>query len=121
MGVGLGVRAECVCGLSAELLIGGGMFNFTTFCAFPCACETCHQVVNVNLLDRDVHCPLCGAAGPLPFDDPRLAGAPGDHAVAEWNVENSLGRVLVLTDGTYRCPRCGQNTLRFVDTGLCWD
>lgn len=119
--MGSAVRAECSCGLSAEMPIGGGMLNFTTFCGFPCACESCHQVVGVNLLDREAHCPLCGASDPIPFDDPRLAGARGDRVVADWKVTDSLGRVLVLTNGTYRCPRCGEDALRFVDTGVCWD
>jgi hypothetical protein len=26
-----------------------------------------------------------------------------------------------LTDGNYKCPRCGNMSLRFEDTGLCWD
>lgn len=95
--------------------------NFTTTCFFPCLCENCHSVVQVNLLSKAMRCPTCRAANPIPYDDPRLAESPGKHYVADWNMEGRLGRELVLTDGKYRCPKCGKMSLEFSDSGLCWD
>jgi DNA-directed RNA polymerase subunit RPC12/RpoP len=75
----------------------------------------------MNLLAKKPRCPDCGAANPVPYDNPQLLGSAGEHTVAEWNIEGRLGRGLILTDGSYRCPKCGKMTLRFSDTGLCFD
>jgi len=107
--------------LEASILVGGGMMNFQTTCLFPCLCENCHRIVEVNLLDKSLKCPACHAADPIPYDDPRLSGSPGDNHVVEWNTEDQLGRELVLTDGKYRCPKCGKMSLKFRDSGLFWD
>ena len=45
----------------------------------------------------------------------------GQEIVAEWNVEERLGRSLRLTNGAYLCPQCDQATLKFSEGGLCWD
>jgi hypothetical protein len=119
--MGSEVVAKCDCGVGGVILIGGGMMDFTTTCFFPCLCENCHSVVQVNLLSKAMRCPRCRAPNPIPYDDPRLAESPGKHHVAEWNMEDRLGRELVLTDGKYRCPKCGKMSLEFSDDGLCWD
>ena len=119
--MGSQVIARCDCGVEESILIGGGMFTFETICYFPCLCESCHRVVEVNLLGKPVSCPVCHAPNPIPYDDPRLLGAVGRHRVADWYMELELGRELVLTDGKYRCPKCGKMSLEFSDGGLCWD
>jgi len=55
------------------------------------------------------------------IDDPTLSEFAGEYTVVSWNMHEKLGRVLELTDGNYRCPQCGLMTLRFEDSGLCWD
>lgn len=119
--MGSAVVAQCDCGVEASMLIGGGMMNFTTTCFFPCLCENCHDIVQLNLLSKTMKCPECGARGPIPYDDPQLSDSSGHHYVAEWNIKDHLGRKLVLTDGKYRCPKCGQMSLRFSWGGMCWD
>jgi Zn finger protein HypA/HybF involved in hydrogenase expression len=118
--MGSGVIANCKCGLEAEILIGGGMHNFTTTCYFPCLCERCHSVVQVNLLANTNQCPACNSPDTIPFDDPQLSKTAGRHVVAQWNVPE-LGKELTLTDGYYKCPRCRKMTLRFSPGGLLWD
>lgn len=95
--------------------------DFATLCLFPCLCEHCRSVVEVNLLGEERKCPKCGARAPTPYDDPRLSEAAGHRVVAQWNVRQELGRELLLTDGRYRCPECGGMSLRFVDSGVFWD
>lgn len=119
--MGLQVIARCECGLEEEISVGGGMMDFTTNCSFPCLCTGCHSVVEANLLDTAMSCPKCGATPLIPYDDPRLAESTGQKVVAQWNVGQELGRELMLTDGNYLCPACGRMSLRFADTGLCWD
>jgi Zn finger protein HypA/HybF involved in hydrogenase expression len=96
------------------------MVNFMTTCYFPCLCEDCRAVVEVNLFDQPARCPTCKSEV-VPYDDPTLSELPGEQTIASWNMDYELGRELELTDGTYRCPRCGQMTLQFMNTGLLWD
>ena len=119
--MGSQVSATCQCGLRATTLIGGGMFNFETMCCFPCLCERCRTVVEVNLLAKQRRCPQCNSKKVVPYDDPALCERAGDSEVASWNIPGPRGRELTLTNGNYRCPQCGQMTLRFINTGLCFD
>ena len=119
--MGSEVTAQCECGVEVSILVGGGMADLGTICYFPCLCDQCNNVVQGDLLATKSRCPDCGAANPVPYDDPQLAGSLGDEIVAEWNMEEQLGRNLRLTDGSYTCPRCSKKTLRFVGSGKCWD
>lgn len=119
--MGSGVGARCDCGFSASSLIGGGIDDYTTVCLFPCLCEQCNSFVQVNLLAGAQKCPKCQAADPIPYDDPRLAGPPGYGKVASWDMQEELGRNLVLTDGRYKCPSCNKMDLEFFDTFELFD
>jgi hypothetical protein len=46
--MGSEVIAKCRCGFDTRISIGGGMRNFMTTCYFPCLCEGCHNIVQVN-------------------------------------------------------------------------
>ena len=119
--MGTQVTATCQCGVDTIIMIGGGMRNFMTTCYFPCLCEHCRTVVQVNLLAKQKRCPRCKTPNVIPYDDPTLSESAGGRTVASWNIQEQLGRKLNLTDGNYRCPQCDQMTLRFTDSGLCWD
>ena len=119
--MGLEVTAKCQCGVDTSVLIGGGLSDFMTVCYFPCLCESCRAVVAVNLLAKQRQCPECKSSKVIPYDDQTLSECAGENVVADWNMEEELGRTLKLTDGNYKCPRCEQMTLRFADSGLCWD
>jgi Zn finger protein HypA/HybF involved in hydrogenase expression len=119
--MGTSVTATCPCGKNTEIMIGGGMNNFTKTCYFPCFCGNCHAVVQANLLDEQIKCPHCKTNKIIPYDDPKLAGKAGKNIVESWNVEKQLGRKLILTDGKYRCPHCDQITLRFMSGDVLWD
>jgi len=119
--MGSQVTATCQCGMDTSIMIGGGMRNFMTTCYFPCLCEHCRTVVQVNLLAKQKRCPQCKTTNVIPYDDPTLSESAGGRTVASWNIQEQLGRKLNLTDGNYRCPQCDQMTLRFTDSGLCWD
>ena len=114
------VNAKCQCGVDKQVSIGGGRMSFMTTCNFPCHCGKCHNVVKVNLLESwwRRKCPECGSRRITPYDHPSLAGSPGENEVASWNMREELGRELKLTDGNYKCPRCGQITLRFERIGF---
>ena len=122
--MGSKVSVACKCGLDTSILIGGGRDNHMTTCYFPCLCEQCHTVVEVNILDEPIRCPQCKTTEVISYEDPELLGRPGENTVV---VDNPLGvvwlkpgRRLELTNGDYKCPQCGQMTLRFRMIGL-WD
>lgn len=116
--MGTMVTATCQCGLETDyILIGGGMFKPT--CYFPCLCERCHSVVQVNLLNKQIRCPQCRSTKVIPYDDPRLSNETGGEIVASWGSEDEL----VLTDKSYKCPQCNQMTLYFGhgEAHILWD
>lgn len=120
--MGIQIKARCNCGVNTDVRIGGGMMDFTTTCHFPCLCNTCHTIVQANLLAKNLQCAKCQSYDLLPYDDPQLIGTLGNRNLAEWNMQDSLGRELVLTDGTYKCPKCGKMSLIFNDdSAVLWD
>jgi len=119
--MGSRIIATCGCGVNEEILIGGGMHNFTTTCLFPCSCAGCSNVVQVDLLSEKKKCPQCQSKDIIPYDDPGMINKAGERLVTSWNMEDQLGRVLEITNGSYWCPVCKNPGLRFEDSGLCWD
>jgi hypothetical protein len=97
------------------------MSNFMTVCCFPALCSDCNDIVEVNLLARPPQCPKCKRHDVVAYDQLELRKRRGKHVVADWNMEEQLGRVLILTDGDYHCPACGKFQLTFEDSGLMWD
>ncbi|MBT3271558.1 MAG: hypothetical protein HN368_00265 [Spirochaetales bacterium] len=118
--MGSQVFAICQCGVEGAFSIGGGMSNFMKVCYFPCLCVNCCAIVEVNLLDKPLQCPECGNSV-VPYDSRKLMGSKGQNVVADWNVREQLGRNLKLTDGTYKCPQCGEMSLQFSVGGIHWD
>jgi len=88
---------------------------------FPALCRDCNDIVEVNLLARPPQCPKCKRHDVVAYDQPEFRARRGKHVVADWNMEEQLGRVLELTDGEYLCPACGGYNLTFGHTGLMWD
>jgi len=102
------------------MTLGGGMRSHRELAAFPALCAACGGFQVVNLLARPQRCSGCGGERIAPYDDPSLAGEAGRSSVFDWNVESEIGRTARLTDGAYRCPKCGELRLRFHAEGF-WD
>lgn len=121
--MGLEVVAKCECGVEASIRIGGGMVDLGTINLFPCLCESCHSIVEVDLFSEPRHCPKCQVPNPTPYDDPRLQDTPGKPLFFEWAVEGFWGGdfTFTLNDGRYRCPQCGNMSLRFYEGNRHWD
>ncbi|NLG65742.1 MAG: hypothetical protein GX537_09085 [Actinobacteria bacterium] len=109
--MGLEVTTSCSCG-NAQAKIAIGPSTRSSGCSFPCLCEACQRLVQVDLADEPPRCPECHSNSVVPYDDPKLVGSGGD-VVVHCSTGDQLGRVLELTDGTYYCPSCGQMSLRF--------
>ena len=113
------IRAECRCGVDVQTAVGGGMMNFRTTCYFPCYCESCRSLQEVNILLAALRCPSCAHSPVVPYDDPALLVLPGQNIIEKWSVARPNGsKGAILTDGHYRCPRCGEGTLKFRRIGF---
>ena len=112
--MGSQVIAVCQCGLNKKILIGGGRLNFRTVDFFPCLCENCQDVVEVNLKDDNPSCPNCNSQKVSPYNNKHLIGKKGKIEVAR-SYDN------VLTNGSYKCPKCKAMTLHFTRGHMLWD
>lgn len=118
--MGAMAEASCECGYTSSLFLGGGRATFETECWFPAYCRACRALVESNLRAQPVTCPECGATDVVTYDAPELIGAKGKREIFSWEVDESSGRTLSLTDGRYLCPACQKPQLRFQHTGH-WD
>jgi Zn finger protein HypA/HybF involved in hydrogenase expression len=124
--MGSEVNATCKCGLNTIIRIGGGSGGVSaTVCYFPCLCANCYNLVQASLIGASPQCPECQSTKLIPYDDPSLVLSAGKSVVNVWNMWNSVigepVRKLELTDGKYKCPKCGNFTLFFASTGTRWD
>ena len=108
------IKSCCSCGYEKSMFLGGGMADFTKNCNFPIYCEDCRILFEDNLLGNQLQCPKCKGTKATPYD--KKCSRKG-NPVFEWNIR---GKSLVLTDGNYVCPKCGNHALTFIDES-CWD
>lgn len=114
------ISVRCACGYGLDrMLLGGGMLNFATFCGFPCFCQDCKSLFLANVFNAPLMCPECSKDNVVLYDDETICQSEGEQ-VFSWNMHNKIGRKLVLTDGQYLCPSCGEYNLSFSYDGE-WD
>jgi hypothetical protein len=112
------VKAKCACGFEKEFTLGGGYSG--TDCNFPIYCVHCNILFEGNVLDKNLICPSCKTKDVLLYDNEQLCKKKGTEEVFDWNMEEEIGKILILTDGKYWCPECKSFCLSFSDEG-CWD
>ena len=112
--MGSTVGVSCKCGVSKMFRIGGGMQTFRYLNYFPYLCKNCNCVVLANAKEEDPSCPKCNKKNLIRYDDPSLLGKKGDEIVAQ-------SFDLELTNGTYKCGKCGNYTLNFYRGPFMWD
>jgi hypothetical protein len=115
------LKASCPCGYKTELMVGGGMANFRTFCAAPAYCAGSKKLELLNYLDDDPKC-ASGTGKPVFYNDPSLQEKPPAGTtpgiVFSWNLDKK--GTFLLPDVGYLCPQCGKKTMRFAQVGF-WD
>jgi predicted RNA-binding Zn-ribbon protein involved in translation (DUF1610 family) len=97
------------------------MLSFLEHCAAPALCSSCDEVVCIDLMGRDVSCPVCGAET-VCYDHSSLIRDADDptHAPSiAWSLTDG-GSFVLLAGNRYRRPRCGELTMAFDDVG-CFD
>ncbi len=121
--MGSEVNATCKCGLKTTIQIGGEDGGTGAMvCYFPCVCRDCEDVVQVDVSETNLKCPKCNGQDVIRYDDPRLLSCRGLSVIARWNMGGAVAgkqiQTLELSNGQYKCPRCGNPTLTFSATGL---
>lgn len=124
--------AECACGFcQGDIAAGGGMWDYGTILNAPALCRACGELLALNYLEGEHHCPKCGGKVTF-YNDPLLQDRTGFDSengcnTFEWNVCNTFEwnsrkseECFVLPDVAYLCPRCNEKNMRFTQMG-CWD
>ena len=118
--MGTQVGAYCPCGYRDSFACGGGMGDFRERCGFPFRCHACGELYEGNLLVEVSPCPACGGTG-APLRRPVVSKSRphpglGYVSVFEWNMGG--GRWAVIDTRPHQCPRCNQDTMRFMPQAL---
>jgi hypothetical protein len=121
--VGQMMQATCPCGFTSdEMLIGGGMQNYGSYCLMPAACVQCKTIIAADYFGEPE--PTCGTCGtPLFFyieRQPQRRSAVTDDPVTETADAGRHREWVSPAEDSCLCPACGENTLNFAMTGL-WD
>ena len=79
-------------------------------------------MVEVDVLGIRRECPLCKSKNILPYDDQTLTEeAKEGRELMAWDMEEYIGRKLILRDQNYQCPQCRRLSLRFAVSDTHWD
>jgi ribosomal protein L37AE/L43A len=116
-GLGDIIEAKCECGFSAEIFVGGGKFNFKTYCGFPFYCNNCKTLYCGNYLKEEWLCKNCNSSDVLPYNNDSLREHTSNKVIFGWNVNEKR---FELTDDNYLCPSCHKFSLKFSSVGN-WD
>lgn len=117
--------AECECGFSRDVTVGGGRHTFLQKSLFPFYCKSCGLVeVNIAVLPDKVFeapCPTCGAAGTVQYGVPPVS----QHDMRQkpkrfWQRQEPQREQAVLhwrqreaSESGHICPACHKMTLKF--------
>jgi hypothetical protein len=112
--MGNSVDAKCgSCSYHGWFRTGGGKNNHTTYSAWPVVCRSCQAVSIANFKSNPLKCLKCESVEVERFDTSENWRGDGEKVVSWDNLE--------LTDGHYRCPKCGDFELRFDNGRMLWD
>ncbi len=121
--MGSTVQASCPCGFESDLLdVGGGMLDFGEVCLAPALAGRSGKLVVRNFWSKKRRGSRSGNV--VFYTDPRLyeqldeVARPG--VVFEWR--GGKGKPdFILPDIRYRCPACGDMSMRFALGNVMWD
>ena len=118
-------HAECSCGYSRDVTVGGGRHTFREKSLFPFYCKNCGLVeVNIAVLPDKVFeapCPTCDAAATVQYGVPPVS----KHDMRPkpkkfWQRQEPIREQAVLqwrqreaSESGHICPACQEMTLKF--------
>jgi hypothetical protein len=86
------------------------MANHTTYAAWPVSCTVCAAITTANFKQSPLVCKGCESSDVTPLTEPQAWKGDG-NVIETWGWLDP--DPLTLTDGHYRCPKCGEFELRF--------
>ena len=116
--------AQCSCGFeSDELLLGGGMMNFTEVCEIAFYCDNCEIVGTINFLTKEgkkgyYRCTKCKKRVKYYGEIEENTFKYQEEYLFDWRINND--KRYFLQDKLHYCPKCKKVNLKFYSTG-CWD
>jgi Zn finger protein HypA/HybF involved in hydrogenase expression len=108
-------------------MLGGGLANHATYAAWPVTCRVCAAITTANFKQLPLVCERCESRDVIPLTEPQVWKGDG-NLIETWRMVwgSTAGPLipssaqmrlnsthLTLTDGHYRCPKCGEFELRF--------
>lgn len=85
------------------------MANHATYAAWPVSCKMCAAVTTANFKQSPLTCQACKSHDVTPAADHQWWKGDG-NVIESWGIGRDA---LTLTNGHYRCPKCGEFELRF--------
>lgn len=105
--------ARCnACKYEVPYFVGDTEAEWKSIYYFPMSCLHCRSVSSVDLHRAPLKCSECRSSAVAPFSDRALYSGDGEKIIADSSAIGLTDR-MELTDGLYRCPRCGEFALRF--------
>ena len=90
------------------------MASSREYSAWPVTCLDCREITSANTCKSPLVCGKCGSSNVIELQDSRTHAGDGERTVLQaWDRK--------LTDGRYKCPRCGQFELRLSGPTMCFD
>ena len=113
--MGQSSRAYCsACGYQVGIRVGGPRAGFREYSAWPVTCAVCRAITSANTCKLPLVCRECGSSNVIELQDSRTYTGDGERTVLQaWNRK--------LTDGRYKCPRCGGFELRVSEPFMFFD
>lgn len=120
--------AVCECGYKGSAVLGAGRSNFREVCKFPHYCESCKEVVSVDIFKEHHTCPKCQSPNVFTYEAPTKVPK---YQILEKLSDSTLARLgmhrrqdeqdswygknkrHVILRGKHHCPKCDMTSLSF--------
>ena len=120
--------ATCVCGYKGEAVFGAGRSDFLEVCDFPHYCDSCNEVVSVDIFKEELNCPKCKSSDVHSYE---AQSKPPKYKFIEKLSDKNLNKfgfhrrndeqdswygkskTHVLLRGPHHCPKCDKDSLKF--------
>jgi len=112
--MGILLMATCECGFKEELNVDRGKIVKGPTCLAPALCTKCNHFQSLNYAKKKVECSKCKAEVKF-YNDNSLQKPNLKADLIQWGMD--LKKRFVLPNADYKCPKCGQFSLKFNHVG----
>lgn len=120
--------AVCECGYNGKATLGAGRSDFREVCKFPHYCDSCKEVVSVDIFKEEHLCPTCKSHDVHTYEaqttrlkneaheqlsDVHLERLGLHRRSDEQDSWYGKDKSHILLRGPHYCPKCEKNSLKF--------